>query len=49
LSYHVLIGYGIIGAWKFDPLFLWLEYGPFYALLLWQAVRSGGPSGKAAA
>jgi len=33
LSYHVLIGYGILGVWKFDPLFLWLEYAPFYALL----------------
>jgi len=38
LSYHVLIGYGITGAWKFDPLFLWLEYGPFYALLVARAI-----------
>jgi len=37
LSYHVLIGYGIVGTWKFDPFFLWLEYGPFYALLVAQA------------
>jgi hypothetical protein len=33
LSYHVLIGYGINGVWKFDPLFLWLEYAPFYLIL----------------
>ena len=37
LSYHVLIGYGITGVWKFDPLFLWLEYAPFYVLLVAQA------------
>ena len=34
LSYHVLIGYAAVGVWKFDPLFLWLTYAPFYALLL---------------
>jgi hypothetical protein len=49
LSYHVLIGYGILSVWKFDPFFLWLEYAPFYALLLWQAFRSAGSSSKAAA
>ncbi len=49
LSYHVLIGYGINGDWKFDPFFLWLEYGPFFALLLWQAFCSGRPSRGSAA
>jgi len=49
LSYHVLIGYGILGVWKFNPLFLWLEYGPFYALLAWQALRSTKTSSHAAA
>jgi len=47
LSYHVLIGYGILGTWKFDPLFLWLEYAPFYALLLAQNFlpgRAGAPA-----
>jgi alpha-1,6-mannosyltransferase len=34
LSYHVLIGYAALGVWRFDPLFLWLEYLPFYALLV---------------
>ncbi len=41
LSYHVLIGYGILGVWKFDPFFLWLEYAPFYALLVAQAFFPG--------
>lgn len=43
LSYHVLIGYGITGAWKFDPLFLWLEYAPFYAFLLVRPLWLGSP------
>jgi len=34
LSYNVLIGYGILGAFKFDPLMQWLVYAPFYALLV---------------
>jgi len=34
LSYHVLIGYAASGTWRFDPFFLWLEYAPFYALLV---------------
>jgi alpha-1,6-mannosyltransferase len=34
LSYNVLIGYGILGEFKFDPLMQWLVYAPFYALLL---------------
>jgi hypothetical protein len=34
LSYNVLIGYGILGQFKFDPLMQWLVYVPFYALLL---------------
>lgn len=33
LSYNVLIGYGILGVFKFDPRMQWLVYGPFYALL----------------
>lgn len=33
LSYNVLIGYGILAVFKFDPLLQWLVYGPFYALL----------------
>ncbi len=38
LSYNVLIGFQATGRWHFDPFFQWLTYGPFYALLLWQAV-----------
>jgi alpha-1,6-mannosyltransferase len=34
LSYNVLIGYGILGIFKFDPLMQWLVYAPFYLLLL---------------
>jgi hypothetical protein len=35
LSYHVLIDYQASGAYQFKPFYLWLTYGPFYALLLW--------------
>jgi hypothetical protein len=34
LSYNVLIGYGILGEFKFDPLMQWLVYVPFYAVLV---------------
>ena len=34
LSYNVLIGYGILGQFKFDPFLQWLVYVPFYALLI---------------
>ena len=39
LSYNVLIGYQATGVWHFDPAMQWLTYGPFYALLLWRALR----------
>ncbi len=38
LSYNVLIGYGINGRWHFDPFLQWLTYGPFYVLLMAQAI-----------
>ena len=41
LSYNVLIDYQATGRWHFDPALQWLTYAPFYALLLWQALRSG--------
>ena len=41
LSYHVLIDYQAFDRWEFKPWFQLLEYGPSYALLLWQAFRSG--------
>jgi hypothetical protein len=41
LSYNVLIDYQVSGRWHFDPFLQWLTYAPFYALLLWQALRSG--------
>jgi hypothetical protein len=34
LSYNVLIGYGILGQFKFDPLMKWLVYAPFFGLLV---------------
>jgi hypothetical protein len=34
LSYNVLIGYGILGQFRFDPLMQWLVYAPFYAVLV---------------
>lgn len=43
LSYHVLIDYHASGVWRFQPAYLWLTYGPFYALLVWQAARSRAP------
>jgi len=33
LSYNVLIGYGILGVFKFDPYLQWLVYTPFYCFL----------------
>jgi type IV secretory pathway VirB2 component (pilin) len=49
LSYNVLIGYGILAIFKFDPLMQWLVYAPFYALLLvnwWMARKKGKALGK---
>jgi hypothetical protein len=34
LSYNVLIGYGILGVFKFDPFMQWVVYAPFYVLLI---------------
>lgn len=45
LSYNVLIGYGILGVFRFDPLMQWLVYAPFYTLLAghwWYARRNPG-------
>jgi len=44
LSYNVLIGYGILGVFRFDPLMQWLVYAPFYVLLIlywWLGRRVG--------
>jgi len=35
----VLIDFQANGRWRFDPFLQWLTYAPFYALLLWQALR----------
>jgi hypothetical protein len=34
LSYNVLISYGILGVFRFDPFMQWLVYAPFYVLLI---------------
>jgi hypothetical protein len=34
LSYNVLIGYGILGQFQFDPFYQWLVYVPFYTFLI---------------
>jgi alpha-1,6-mannosyltransferase len=51
LSYNVLIGYGILGVFRFDPFMQWLVYAPFYLLLTfnwvysrWRASRKSLPS-----
>ena len=39
LSYKIFINYRALGVWHFDPLFQWLCYAPFYALLGWEFLR----------
>ena len=41
LSYKIFINYRALGVWEFDPLFQWLCYAPFYALLGWEILRRG--------
>ena len=48
LSYNVLIGYGILGQFKFDPVLQWLVYVPFYGLLIgeWLVDRKAREAGS---
>jgi alpha-1,6-mannosyltransferase len=39
LSYKIFIDYRALGVWHFDPLFQWLCYAPFFALLGWEVLR----------
>jgi alpha-1,6-mannosyltransferase len=39
LSYKIFINYRALGVWEFDPLFQWMCYAPFYALLGWEILR----------
>lgn len=39
LSYKIFLNYRALGVWRFDPLFQWLCYAPFYALLGWEFFR----------
>ena len=49
LSYKIFLNYRALGVWHFDPLFLWLCYAPFYALLGWEFVRKKQPQGRVTA
>jgi alpha-1,6-mannosyltransferase len=51
LSYNVLIGYGILGVFKFDPFLQWMVYAPFYLLLIgqWLYARKRGSSSASSA
>jgi alpha-1,6-mannosyltransferase len=51
LSYNVLIGYGILGVFRFDPRMQWLVYAPFYLLLVahWLYSRKRRPRNETAA
>ncbi|MGB7847000.1 MAG: glycosyltransferase 87 family protein [Candidatus Acidiferrum sp.] len=40
LSYNVLIGYGILGVFQFNPRMQWLVYAPFYLLLIFRWLYS---------
>jgi alpha-1,6-mannosyltransferase len=40
LSYKIFIDYRALGVWRFDPLFQWMCYAPFYALLGWEILRT---------
>lgn len=40
ISYHVLVDYQASGTWRVQPFFLWLTYGPFFALLAWHGLKS---------
>ena len=42
LSYKIFINYRALGDWHFDPLFQWMCYAPFYALLGWEILRKKG-------
>jgi len=43
LSYNILIGYGILGIFQFDPRMQWLVHALFYLLLTaqWLYSRKG--------
>lgn len=42
LSYHVLIEYTTLGAWRYAPWLVALEYAPVYLLLMlgWLRLRA---------
>ena len=48
LSYNVLIAYQVTGEFRFAPLFQWLTYAPFYALLVAELVGRRGAVARSA-
>ncbi len=44
LSYNVLIDFAASGTWRFQPEYLWLTYGPFFALAALLLLRKQEPS-----
>jgi hypothetical protein len=49
LSYKIFIDYRAFGVWEFDPLFQWMCYAPFYALLGWEFLRRNKETGSSEA
>jgi alpha-1,6-mannosyltransferase len=45
LSYKIFINYRALGVWHFDPLFQWMTYAPFYALLGWEILCKRAAAG----
>ena len=48
LSYHVLIEYDALNTWHWRPEMVWLTYGPFYGMLLWEMIRKKKANREAA-
>jgi alpha-1,6-mannosyltransferase len=40
LAYHTLVGYGILGIWRWSPLMICLIYAPFFGVFIWELLRS---------
>lgn len=48
VSYEVVIRYHALGIWRFEPFYVALTYGPFFALLVWNAVVARGQTPRSA-
>jgi hypothetical protein len=47
LAYDILVDYRATGLWQESSAIRWLEYGPVYGLLAWQALRRWRPGRNA--